>query len=138
MRVNGHHGHSASGNREGQCREGNDLLHGWLPVRQGCRGDGVPHSVPNVAKLAWDPSRAPLPVRLLKVYVGIDRRAGSAIAACRMLAVIYVLRVCVVATICLWLLGGNLDFSTEPPFQNVAKCFLHRVPYSNMKSVSRR
>jgi hypothetical protein len=67
----------------------------------------VPHSVPNVAKLAWDPSRAPLPVRLLKVYVGIDRRAGSAIAACRMLAVIYVLRVCVVATILFVAVGGK-------------------------------
>jgi hypothetical protein len=41
-------------------------------VRQGgVWGDGVPRSVPNIAKLAWVPSRAPLPVRLLKVYVGI-------------------------------------------------------------------
>jgi hypothetical protein len=34
----------------------------------------VPRGVPNIAKLAWVPSRAPLPVRLLKLYVGIDRR----------------------------------------------------------------
>jgi len=33
MRVNGHHGHSASGNCEGQRRQDNDLLHGGsLPV----------------------------------------------------------------------------------------------------------
>jgi hypothetical protein len=43
-------------------------------VRQGVEGDGVPHGEPNVAKLAVRPCHAPLPVRLLKVYVGIDRR----------------------------------------------------------------
>jgi hypothetical protein len=58
-------------------------------VRQGgVWGDGVPRSVPNIAKLAWVPSRAPLPVRLLKVYVGII--GGDAIAACRMPPLIYV------------------------------------------------
>jgi hypothetical protein len=33
MRVNGHHGHSASGNSEGKRRQDNDLLHGGsVPV----------------------------------------------------------------------------------------------------------
>ena len=64
-------------------------------------GDGVPRSVPNIAKLAWVPSRAPLPVRLLKVYVGIEP-SSDAIAAFRMLAVIYVFGICVyVFSICI-------------------------------------
>jgi hypothetical protein len=37
MRVNGHHGHSASGNREGQRRQDNDLLHGGLPSSDGAQ-----------------------------------------------------------------------------------------------------
>jgi hypothetical protein len=35
------HGHSASGNHKGQCRQDNDLLHGWLPssgAPSPCRG----------------------------------------------------------------------------------------------------
>jgi hypothetical protein len=50
----------------------------------------VPRGVPNVAKLAWVRVCAPLPVRLLKVYVGIAGGGPSsdAIAACRMLAFI--------------------------------------------------
>jgi hypothetical protein len=58
----------------------------------------VPRSVPNAAKLAWVPSRAPLPVRLLKLYEGIDQRVGpssDAIAACPNAAFIYVFGICV-------------------------------------------
>ena len=56
-----------------QTRSGAEL--GQIPsVRQGCRGDEVSHGEPNVAKLTVRPCHAPLPVRLLKVYVGIDRR----------------------------------------------------------------
>jgi hypothetical protein len=58
MRVNGLHGHSASGNREGQCREGNDLLHGSHPfqwwtftVPPGLDGDAV-IQVKNIRPLA--------------------------------------------------------------------------------------
>ena len=57
-----------------ECNPDRALSYVGVTVRQGCGGDGVPRGVPNVAKLAWVPFRAPLPVRLLKVYVGIDRR----------------------------------------------------------------
>ena len=74
-------------------------------MRQGCRGDGVPHSEPNVVKLAVGPCHAPLSVRLIKLYVGIDRRrsrSSDAIAACRMLAFIHVFSICVyVLSICI-------------------------------------
>jgi hypothetical protein len=39
-------------------------------------GTGVPRSVPNTPKLAWVSCRAPLPVRLLKGYVGIIGERG--------------------------------------------------------------
>jgi hypothetical protein len=79
-------------------------------VRQGgVWGDGVPRSVPNVAKVAWVPSRAPLPVRLLKVYVGIGplfrcyRSVSNAGCHLRLRHLhcicVYVFGICVVATI---------------------------------------
>ena len=34
-----------------QTGSGTEL--GWITVRQGVSGDGVPHGEPNVAKLAW-------------------------------------------------------------------------------------
>jgi hypothetical protein len=43
----------------------------------GVWGDGEPRGVPNLAKLASGPCRAPLPIRLLEVYVGIDRRRSA-------------------------------------------------------------
>ena len=42
----------------------------------------MPRGVPNAAKLAWVRVCAPLPVRLLKVYVGIDRTRPTEYIQC--------------------------------------------------------
>ena len=65
------------GNGGMQTGSGAELGRG-SQVRQGCRGDGVPHGVPNVAKLAVGPCHTPLPVRLIKLYVSIRRRRAPA------------------------------------------------------------
>ena len=63
----------------------------WLPdpgqsgsgaeLGRGNRAAGVaPRGVPNVAKLAWVRVCAPLPVRLLNLYVSIDRSSPAAVA----------------------------------------------------------
>jgi hypothetical protein len=55
-----------------------------------------------------------------------------------MLAFIHVFSICIVATMMFVAVAGNLGKFTEPLLQNAAKCSFHRVPYSNMKSVSLR
>jgi hypothetical protein len=67
--IRPHHGVGGGGMRSGS---GAELGRGNRAA--GVRGDRVPRGVPNTAKLAWVPSRAPLPVRLLKLYVGIVMR----------------------------------------------------------------
>ena len=81
-------------------------------------GDGVPHGEPNVAKLAVRPCHAPLPVRLLKVYVGIDRRQPTLPMLSRRAKCWLSFTSSASASLppfCLWLLTTSNQIAATPP-----------------------